>query len=73
METPEKAAEIVKALADVDPVDWGGGPKRRKCYLCERVSGENQENVNHTPTCPWIRARRYVGHKHLNADTGAVE
>ena len=71
MET--KAIDVVRALAAIDPVKWGEGlSKRRMCYLCGRESAENEENVTHLTACPWIQARLYVGHKHLNADTGVV-
>lgn len=52
--------EIVKNLGKCDPVydseDYKDGKRLsvKRCALCGRISGHNQENVNHTMWCPWI-------------------
>jgi len=67
------AREIVKALAQTDPVydttvhpPVAGTPKDlvksfvKKCSLCRAISGHNEENVTHESNCPWIHARAYI-------------
>jgi hypothetical protein len=66
-------AQIVKALADSDPVYAAtvsppvvGTPEGlsrsyvRRCSLCRRESGHNEENVRHEANCPWIAARLFL-------------
>ena len=49
------------------PVDKDGWPVEgakytsvRICALCGATSGDQQENVRHESTCPWIPAREAI-------------